>query len=246
MKKLFTLLCICLIIAQPSVGQNLYYRLDLATNNIYSFAAANIIGYGLNKATDTMLFDTAYTYTHIKMDGGDAKGYNIAGLTARDLTSDLTAGGKFGFQSLYSDGAFNWGIFASARYRINKFKSLLDGQQGEYRHDVQRAQLGGGIMLRFGGLSTSTHVFVEAELRYDIPVKYSGVDGFCTKDVLNKGLSSRYSIRINGNGTIRGIGLYAEIPHYHLFKQSVSPMLNPDVKMFTVGLIYTITPWEAD
>ena len=45
-------------------AQHLYYRMDVATNNIYTFAAANLATAGINALTDEMLFDNAYTYTY--------------------------------------------------------------------------------------------------------------------------------------------------------------------------------------
>ena len=47
-------------------AQHLYYRMDVATDNIYTFAAANLATAGINALTDEMLFDNAYTYTYIQ------------------------------------------------------------------------------------------------------------------------------------------------------------------------------------
>ena len=64
--KHLKMLCIMALLLMPFSGkaQHLYYRMDVATNNIYTFAAANLATAGINALTDEMLFDNAYTYTY--------------------------------------------------------------------------------------------------------------------------------------------------------------------------------------
>ncbi len=66
--KHLKMLCIMALLLMPFSGkaQHLYYRMDVATNNIYTFAAANLATAGINALTDEMLFDNAYTYTYIQ------------------------------------------------------------------------------------------------------------------------------------------------------------------------------------
>lgn len=225
-------------------AQNLYYRLDVGTNNIYSFAAANLATAGLNALTDKMLFDNAYTYTYLNTSNEfDAKNYSIVGMTARDIFSDITAGGKIGYQS-FNPGIFNWGIYGSAHYRINQFKSSLKGQNDELHNDIQRVLLGGGLLFNLGDIESSTRFVIEAGVRYELPLSYNRLNGQKVSDVLNSGLSSHFALRINGNGLLQGLGIYADIPHYNLFKDSVGNIDNPKLKMYTFGIIYTITPWK--
>lgn len=225
-------------------AQNLYYRLDVGTNNIYSFAVANLATAGLNALTDKMLFDNAYTYTYLNTSNEfDAKNYSIVGMTARDIFSDITAGGKIGYQS-FNPGIFNWGIYGSAHYRINQFKSSLKGQNDELHNDIQRVLLGGGLLFNLGDIESSTRFVIEAGVRYELPLSYNRLNGQKVSDVLNSGLSSHFALRINGNGLLQGLGIYADIPHYNLFKDSVGNIDNPKLKMYTFGIIYTITPWK--
>lgn len=239
------LLLVLMLATQNSIkAQNFYYRLDVGTNNIYSFAAANLATAGLNALADKMLFDNAYTYTYINTSGNlNTKGYNVAGMTARDLFSDITAGGKIGYQS-FNPGNFNWGVYGSAHYRVNQFKTATSGQSEEYHTDIQRLQIGGGLLFNLGDIESSTRVVIEAGLRYELPVSYNQLNGQKISDVLNSGLSSHFALRINGNGILQGLGLYADIPHYDIFKKTGSQSGLSNMKMFTFGLIYTITPWK--
>lgn len=225
-------------------AQNLYYRLDIGTNNVYSFATANLATAGLNALTDRMLFDNAYTYTYLNgANGLETKGYNIAGMTARDLFSDFTTGGKIGYQS-FNPGSFNWGVFGSAHYRINQFKTSVNDQSDFIHNDIQRLLLGGGVLFNFGDIESSTKFVIEAGVRYEMPLSYNRLNNGKVSDVLNSGLSSHFALRINGSGVLQGLGVYADIPHYKLFKDSGSQSNMPNLKMYTFGIIYTITPWK--
>lgn len=225
-------------------AQNLYYRLDIGTKNIYSFAAANLATAGINALTDRMLFDNAYTYTYLSGSNGlETKGYNVAGMTARELFSDFTAGGKIGYQS-FNPGSFNWGAYGSAHYRINQFKTSIGSQSDFIHNDVQRLLLGGGLLLNLGDIESSTRFLIEAGVRYEMPVGYNRLEGRKISDLLNSGLSSHIALRINGNGILQGLGVYADIPHYNLFKDLGGQSGTPNFKMYTFGIIYTITPWK--
>lgn len=245
MKRL--LICIiCLLGYLNTYAQHFYYRLDVATNNIYTFAVANLATAGLNTLVDDMLFDNSYTYTHIKtidnQKSVDLKRYKVTGISIPDLFGDITAGAKLGYQSYYP-GAFNWGIYGSAHYRINQFKTSSDNQEETFNHSLQRLLLGGGIFFNIGDIESSTKVIIEAGLRYETPLRYSGVKGNLS-NMLNKGFSSHYAIRINGNGSLQGLGLYVDIPHYSIFKKAQEQSVGFNMKMFTFGFVYTITPWK--
>ena len=225
-------------------AQNLYYRLDIGTSNIYSFAVANLATGGLNALTDKMLFDNAYTYTYFSSSGDmNCKGYNVVGMTAKELFSDITAGAKIGYQS-FNPGNFNWGIYGSAHYRINQFETSIKGQGEEFHNDIQRLLIGSGLLFNLGNIESSTRFFIEAGIRYELPLSYNRLDGQRIPDVLNTGLSSHFALRINGNGFFQGFGVYADIPHYDLFKNSNYHSGTPNLNMCTFGIIYTITPWK--
>lgn len=240
-------LAIFLLMPFSGKAQHLYYRMDVATNNVYSFAVANLATAGLNALTDMMLFDNAYTYTYIqdvdKTKGINIKNPDVLGITARDVFGDITAGAKLGYQS-FCPGNFNWGIYGSAHYRINQYKVENQGNGSYCWNNVHRLMLGGGLLLNFGSIESSTRFVLEASLRYELPVSYKGISEMKQSDMLNKGLSSHYALRINGNGVLQGMGVYADIPHYSLFKKSGMQYGTPDVKMYSFGIMYTITPWK--
>lgn len=248
MEKIKTL-CIVALFFMPFTckAQHLYYRMDVATNNIYTFAATNLATAGINALTDEMLFDNAFTYTYIqnvdKNSNVNIKNPNILGLTARDIFSDITFGGKLGYQSFFP-GSFNWGVYGSAHYRVNQYKVEADNTDASFRNNVQRLMLGGGVLLNLGSVESSTKIVLEAGLRYEIPIYYKGISDLKQSEMLNKGLSSHYALRINGNGLLQGLGVYADIPHYKMFKKSGIQYGTPDVKMYSFGIMYTITPWK--
>lgn len=241
MKKVIILALGILFVGKAHSQNHLYYKLDIGTNHIYSFAISNLATGWLNAIADRMLFDNAYTYTYlndIDNAGYKSKQYSITGITARDFFSDITAGAKVGYQSA-SPSTFNWGLFGSAHYRVNQFKTAWNDTDAVLHNNVQRLLLGGGILLSFGDIESSTRLTFEAALRYEMPLSYKGSYGSDT-DLLNKGFTSHFAVRVNGSGALQGLGIFADIPHYELFKEKPKGNL----KMYTFGLIYTITPWK--
>lgn len=241
MKKIFILVLGILLVGKAHSQSHLYYKLDVGTNHIYSFAISNLATGWLNALADRMLFDNAYSYTYLNdIDAPNykSKQYSITGITARDFFSDITAGAKIGYQSASPD-AFNWGLFGSAHYRVNQFKTSMNNSDAVLHNDVQRLLLGGGVLLSFGNIESKTRVTFEAALRYEMTLSYKGYYGK-DKDLLNKGLSSHFAVRVNGSGALQGLGVFADIPHYDLFKVKSKGNL----KMYTFGIIYTITPWK--
>lgn len=241
MKKSILLALVIILAGQIHSQSHLYYKLDVGTNHIYSFAISNLATGWLNALTDRMLFDNAYSYTYINdidNKGYDSKQYSITGITARELFSDVTIGAKIGYQSA-SPSVFNWGLFGSAHYRVNQFKTLSNTSDAILHNDLQRLLLGGGALLSFGNIESSTRLTFEAALRYEMPLGYKGYYGKDT-NFLNNGLSSHFALRVNGSGALQGLGIYADIPHYKLFKDNSTGNL----KMYTFGIIYTITPWK--
>lgn len=238
---------LCGMISFHMCAQHFYYRLDVATSNVYSFVVSHLATAGLNTLVDGMLFDNSYTYTYMQKTDNirsmDVNGYKVTGLTARELFGDVTTGAKLGYQT-YFPAMVNGGIYGSAHYRINQFKTIESGHEDIYRHNLHRLLLGGGLFFTIGDIESSTKWVVEAGIRYEMPMRYAGIPGMRMADALNKGLSSHYAIRINGNGVLQGVGIYADIPHYSLFTEMGKQVVGSNLKMFTFGVIFTITPWK--
>lgn len=245
MKKTL-LIGILFMVVQQVNAQHFYHRIDVGTNNIYTFVASNLITAGLNAATNDMLFDTSYNYSYLDLSANESvntKNYDMLGLTARDIFSDVRIGTKLGYQS-FNFGTFNWGIYGSVHYKLNQFKTQVEGMDVFAKHKIQKLMLGGGLMMILGSMENSTRVIIEAGLRYDTPLSYKGGCGEEVNNILNSGLSSNVSIRFGGTSWLQGLGLYADIPHYNMFKSGGGYLNNPQLKMYSFGIVYTISPWK--
>ncbi|MEZ3576406.1 MAG: hypothetical protein K1W01_02810 [Muribaculaceae bacterium] len=244
MKKLIILLVVVISSVMSSTAQVFYHRIDVTTGNLYSFVASNLISAGLNYISQDRLLDTSFGYTvydssypgaTIKM-----KDYSRTGITMRDLIADSSYGVKLGYQSFYP-GVFNWGIYGSAHYKINRFK--MEYSDLLMPQNIHRLQLGGGILLSFGSIDSAAKAVIEAGIRYNLPVRYKGSWGVDAGSVLEKGITNHYSIRFGGFGVLQGVGLFAEIPLYNLVKSNaIFPGLK--FKPYTFGITYTIMPWN--
>ncbi len=246
MKKIAIVVTLACLTAFGCRSQVFFHRLDVSTGNLYSFVVSNLLSAGINYLTQDRLLDTSFGYTHYKTDYNSdqlkIKGYNRLGLTMRDLIADSSYGVKLGYQSSYP-GIFNWGVYGSAHYKINRFK--MEYAEERMPENVQRFQVGGGVLLAFGAVDSRGKAVIEIGLRYNLPTYYKGALGDNPFNVLNKGLTSHYSLRFGGFGILQGVGLFAEIPHYNLVKENVS-FSGLSVKPFTFGVTYTIMPWSKE
>lgn len=225
--------------------RHFYHRLDVGSSNIYTFALSNIVTGYTNYLTHDILFDNSYVYT---LYGGKTQGekirtspYSPIGITARDLFNDCFAGAKIGYQSDFA-GFFNWGIYASAHYRINQIKSDVYDHIDKQCERFQYVKPGAGILFTFGGLENPVKVQCEAALRYDLPIGYSGLLGNSCNEVLQKGISTHFAIKVGGYSSFSA-GLYADICHYDLYKNLPS---GSHFKPYSFGITLTITPKRGE
>lgn len=244
MKKLLIVLILALTTMLQSKAQVFYHRVDIMTGNLYSFVASNLLSAGLNYLSQDRLLDTSFGYSvySSSCDYGSVKmkDYNRVGITMRDLIADSSYGVKLGYQSFYP-GVFNWGIYGSAHYKINRLK--MEYSEMLMPQDIHRLQLGGGVLLSFGSIDSAAKAVIEAGIRYNIPVRYRGAWGNDAASVLNKGITNHYSIRFGGFGVLQGLGLFAEIPLYNLVKvNDICPGFS--FRPFSFGITYTIMPWN--
>lgn len=223
------------------LGQrNFYHRFDVGSSNIYTFAASNLITGYANYLSSSILFDNSYTYSMYdgNYNGADikTKKYEIAGLTARDLFDDCFAGLKLGYQS-DNMGSLNWGVYASAHYKINQFRMQLPGMTDYSGECTQYIKPGAGLFLNFGSIESKTKVQIEGAVRYDIPISYKGYFGNKSGE-LNSGLSSHVAVKLAGYTWISA-GIYADFNHYDLYKNIGD---GGKFKIYNFGLTFTITP----
>lgn len=231
-KFLLTLLSLLMFIG-ANAKRNFYHRIDVGTSNIYTFVLSNIATGFANYYSRDILFDNSYVYT---LYSGDikTKGLNPMGVTARDLFNYAFAGVKLGYHS-ESLSSFNWGLYASAHYRINQVDAKTKNAEGYHIERFQYLKPGAGILLTFGGVESDLIVQFEAAARFDMPINYKGMFGSET-DCLKSGLSSHYSLKFAGNKAF-SIGAFLDLTHYNLYKDN-------DLKMkpISFGAIFTITP----
>lgn len=225
--------------------RHFYHRLDVGSSNIYTFVVSNIVTGYVNYLTHDILFDNSYIYT---LYSGDidgikikTKGFNPMGVTARELFNDTFGGVKLGYQSDFIS-VFNWGLYASVHYKVNQVKSLFPEME-DYRNErFQYLKPGVGVLFTFGDMESKIKVQVEAAARYDMPMGYKGVAGTKANEVLNKGISSHFSIKVAGYSWLSA-GLFADFNHYDLYENMAG---GSHFKSCSFGVTFTITPKRGE
>lgn len=236
----------CLGLQAQNQMPHLFYRVDVASSNPVVFVGSNIITGLVNKMSNRTIFDDMYSYSFYPGQGGyETKHYPfMKGFTGHDMFNDFNTGVKLGYNSDFIMSNVNWGLYASAHYAINQFEGKRMGETDFFNNDIQRMQLGGGVMLILGNIEKPWRIILEAGLRYNIPVYYHG-HALLTKDDLNKGLTGHYAVKFGGQGWMQNIGLYADVMHYDLFKSN-APIQGGNTRIHSVGLTYTLTFAEHD
>lgn len=222
-------------------NQHLIFNGEIASGNPYLIAASSVITgltnyYLLNDA----FFENAFAYSiySTNIDGLKAKTMNPMGLTASELFNNFQIGLKIGYQT-YNPEYFNFGIYASAHYKIDQFKVGYDDHMD--RHRAQRALIGATALLSLGSMRQPSRIIVEAGLRYSLGLAYKSPFGD-NKDQLNDGLVSHFAIKLASRGMWQNIGLYADINHFNMWKD-----FRPNHKLnnYTFGITWTITPQQV-
>lgn len=251
MKKILVVVLLILspivrVQAQSNVGfknHNLIFNGEIASGNPYTIAATSVVTglanyYLLNDA----FFENSFAYGlySTNVDGLKAKTMNPMGLTARELFNNFQIGLKAGYQT-YSPEFFNFGIYASAHYKVDQFKVGYNDDNME-NHRAQRALLGATALVSLGSMGQASRVVIEAGVRYSLGLAYSSPLGN-DKDQLNNGLVSHFAIKLSGKDLLQNIGLYADINHFNMWKD-----YRPNQKLnnITIGLTWTITPQQVD
>lgn len=229
-------------------GHNFYFHIELNSGNIYPFAGWSILSGALNSAMKYNLFESGFAYDLYNGGQIETKNNSPIAFGAVDIFNHIQPGIKIGYYSDYITSPFNWGILATGGYKINQFR--LQKQDGFIRQNIQRAQIGGMLLLAFGKNGASTQAMLEIGARYNIATKYKGGD-INDIEALNNGVTSHFAIKFGGSGWLQNIGVYADIDHYKLYNPSfeyngVKPFANNGLKNITIGLCVTVTPSQAD
>lgn len=231
--------------ATVNAQRHFYHRIDVGSSNIYTFVLSNLITGYTNYFTHDILFDNSYVYTvfggEVNGESVKTKAFNPMGITASDLFNDAFAGVKLGYKSDIM-GAFNWGIYASGHFRFNQFKAKFAAMEDYTKERFNYLKPGVGLLLTFGGIESKVKVELEAAARYDLPVGYKGLWGTSAKDVLGKGMSSHYSIKVGGYSWFSA-GIFADLYHYKLYSNTQN---NSSFKPYSFGVTFTITPKRGE
>lgn len=232
-KYLLFVLVLSIISANSMMAQrHLFKRFDVGTDNVYTYIMAVTATAMVNVMTESPLVEPNWNWGIVSTDG-DMELYNSFSTdkekdsdkrsfpealnpTAHNLFSNLSAGGKIGYISDFRGGV-NYAIYGSAHYNFRQLKAGFDLANQK----TSRFQYGGGVLLSFGSIESSTRFIIDCGLRYNTPLSYNGsIDG-SYKDVLNKGFTSHYSIKLsfgNVSETSFAVGLGFNYMHYNLFK----------------------------
>lgn len=231
--------------AMANAQRHFYHRIDVGSSNIYTFVLSNLITGYTNYFTHDILFDNSYVYTvfggEVNGESVKTKAFNPMGITASELFNDAFAGVKLGYKSDIM-GAFNWGIYASGHFRFNQFKAKFAAMEDYTKERFNYLKPGVGLLLTFGGIESKVKVELEAAARYDLPTGYKGLWGTSAKDVLGKGMSSHYSIKVGGYSWFSA-GIFADLCHYKLYSNTQN---NSSFKPYSFGVTFTITPKRGE
>lgn len=251
MKKVFLIL---IVLLTPTIGtkaqsnihfknHNLIFNCELASGNPYLFAASSVVSglanyYLLNDA----FFENAFAYGiySTNVDNLKASTQNPMGLTARELFNNVQMGLKIGYQT-YNPEFVNFGIYASAHYKLEQFKVGYN-DDAMSPHRAQSALIGATALLSLGSMGQSSRVIVEAGCRYSLALAYKSPLGD-DKNQLNNGLVSHFALKLASRGLLQDIGVYADINHFNMWKEQRP---NQKLNNVTLGITWKITPQDAD
>ena len=220
------------LIASNSVlaQRHLFKRLDLGTDNMYTWIMVVTASSIVNVVTESPLVEPTWNWGVVSSDG-DMKLYNTfdsdkdnnseeasfpdaLNPTAHNLWSNLTGGCKIGYISDFR-GSVNYALYGSAHYNFRQLKAGYDLANQK----TSRFQYGGGFLLSFGSIESNTRFIIDCGLRYNIPLSYKGSLDGSHKDVLNEGLTSHYSAKLSFGDLGLAVGLGFNCMHYNLFKE---------------------------
>ena len=217
--------------------RHFYNRLEIGSGNAWTFMTTEIVSMLLNDAFKSPMSEATlrmgvpssergnlYTvqgfsdYNKSRF-VGNAKEENsnaVIGFSLNELLSNIIVGEKFGYIS-DRQGFLNFCLYGAAYYNLAQFK-LMHNISDYTKLNTQRFQAGGGLMLILGSIEKSSRVIIDAGLRYNIPIYFSGesIQG-STNDILNKGVSSHYMVKYSMSSLI-AVGFTFDMMHYNLFK----------------------------
>lgn len=242
---ILTLICLCVnVMAGNGIkvrNHNLIFNGDIAFGNPYSAAIASMAtGLANYHLLNNAFFENSFIYSVYSTDVDNLKvrTMNPMGITAQELFNNVQLGMKIGYQT-YTPGFFNIGIYASGHYKLDQFK-VGYSDDGMGYHRAQRLLVGATVLFSLGSMSQSSRVIIETGCRYSIGLNYKSPTS-TDSDQLNNGIVSHFAIKLANRGMMQNIGLFADINHFDMWKDSGKKLKN-----YTFGITWTITPQQVD
>jgi len=262
MKKIICFLTIIVVSLSPmTVKSETFFKGEITSGNFYVDMLGIWATYGINKAHGTggFLYDNYLTMSSLSVDVGsnnysvstssDSFNKSLFGFKFQELLNGLGTGIKLGYSNHYEFFVKQWGLYGSIGTTYNYY--VLDvnrvGTSAQtFDNSVLKVSPGVGAQIDFGKVTSPVSVRLDVNLRYDIPILYSGDMG-SGASCLNSGLSPRISLTVGGATLMKkgmNIGVFYEWMTYDLFKPSEYFIEPYQVSGSTCGINFTMYPWK--
>lgn len=236
-----------------SAQRHFYNRVELGAGNVYSFVGTTAISIIANQIAHRPITESSlrfvipysengnlnsfqaindFNYDRFNSEQEDYDGYIKFGV--RDLLSNICIGDKMGYIS-DNLGSVNYCFYGAAYYNLLQFR-LMHSADDYTPIRTQRLQLGGGGMLTLGSIESNDRFIIDAGLRYNLPIGFSGVDG-TVNEMMNRGISSHYMLKYSYKSQIAA-GFTFDVMHYNMFKDS--SLCGDQSKVFEFGIVLSI------
>lgn len=240
-KQLFLLAMTAMMVFVPSTlfaQRHFYNRIELGAGNLWGMVGTATISTIINGLAHKPLTESTLRFSMPSTEYGNLNSYQAPDLnhdcftddpeywknnttdftkfSGRHLLSNVIIGDKAGYLTDHL-GSLNYCVYGAAYYNIQNFK-LMENEEDYTNLTIQRAQLGGGVMLIFGSIEKSTRFIFDGGIRYNIPLHFSSeVASGSVSDNLNSGISSHYMFKISYNNSV-AYGFTLDLLHYNMFK----------------------------
>lgn len=236
-----------------------YFKADISSGNVAIDLAAIWASYAINKPKESFVVDNYLTITAFPANVHDdnkkiyitsnSNNLNPFSFKFPAILNGLGTGIKWGYRKQYFSFFKSWALYGSLHGTYNYF-TLDMSENGEtfesYGNSVIRISPGIGGNLELGKPISSVRVILDVNLRYDLPVFYSGRFGK-NAGCMGSGLSPRISLTVGGPLLKRlgmNVGIFYEFMTYNWFKPSDYFIEPYNMKGNTFGINFTMFPWN--
>lgn len=238
--------------------RNFYNRVEMGGGNVWTFVGLEAVSMLINHVTGMPLTEATMRFGVPVSEYGNLNGYQgfydwnydrfindpeygegddgFVKFKGKNLLSNIIVGDKMGYIS-DNLSSVNYCFYGAAYYNLQQFK-LMSDETNYTSLATQRLQLGGGAMLILGSIEKKFRFIIDAGLRYNLPLNFSG-DGFTasTGDMMNKGVTSHYMIKCSWDNSV-AVGATVDLMHYNMFKDVT--LCGEQSKIFEFGITLSI------